>query len=61
MATIIRDGYHKMEDVYKDVPRDQWPKATAGVEGGRPEPAGGPVFAAAALLFCGLGVALRLR
>lgn len=26
MDTIIKDGYHKMEDVYKNVPRDQWPK-----------------------------------
>lgn len=26
METVIRDGYHKMEDVYKNVPRDQWPK-----------------------------------
>jgi D-xylose transport system substrate-binding protein len=24
--TIIKDGYHKMEDVYKNVPKDQWPK-----------------------------------
>jgi D-xylose transport system substrate-binding protein len=24
--TIIKDGYHKVEDVYKNVPRDQWPK-----------------------------------
>ena len=24
--TVIKDGYHKLEDVYKDVPRDQWPK-----------------------------------
>ena len=27
--TVIKDGYHKLEDVYKDVPRDQWPKVTA--------------------------------
>lgn len=26
MDTIIKDGYHKLEDVYKNVPRDQWPK-----------------------------------
>jgi len=25
MQTVIKDGYHKMEDVYKNVPRDQWP------------------------------------
>jgi len=25
MQTVIKDGYHKLEDVYKNVPRDQWP------------------------------------
>lgn len=25
-TTIIKDGYHKVEDVYKNVPKDQWPK-----------------------------------
>jgi len=24
--TVIKDGYHKLEDVYKNVPKDQWPK-----------------------------------
>src|SRR5882724_11651067 len=24
-STVIKDGYHKLEDVYKNVPRDQWP------------------------------------
>jgi D-xylose transport system substrate-binding protein len=24
--TVIKDGYKKMEDVYRNVPRDQWPK-----------------------------------
>lgn len=24
-ATVIRDGYQKLEDVYRDVPREQWP------------------------------------
>lgn len=23
---VIKDGYHKLEDVYKNVPKDQWPK-----------------------------------
>jgi len=23
--TVIKDGYHKMEDVYHDLPREQWP------------------------------------
>jgi len=22
---IIKDGFHKLEDVYKNVPKDQWP------------------------------------
>ena len=57
MATVVRDGYHKMEDVYKDVPRDQWPK-TAANGGGK---SGGSLLAAAALLLGGLGLALRLR
>jgi D-xylose transport system substrate-binding protein len=26
LDTVIKDGYHKLENVYKDVPRDQWPK-----------------------------------
>lgn len=25
--TVIADGFHKVEDVYKDVPKDQWPAA----------------------------------
>ncbi|HEX8091846.1 MAG TPA: substrate-binding domain-containing protein [Blastocatellia bacterium] len=26
VSTVVKDGYHKMEDVYKYVPKDQWPK-----------------------------------
>jgi D-xylose transport system substrate-binding protein len=26
-ATVIKDGFLKAEDVYRNVPRDQWPKA----------------------------------
>ena len=26
MSTVIKDGYQKLEDVYKNVPKDQWPK-----------------------------------
>jgi D-xylose transport system substrate-binding protein len=26
MSTVIKDGYDKVEDVYKNVPKDQWPK-----------------------------------
>jgi D-xylose transport system substrate-binding protein len=25
VETIIKDGYHKMDDVYRNVPREQWP------------------------------------
>lgn len=24
--TVIKDGFHKLEDVYKNVPKDQWPE-----------------------------------
>ncbi len=27
VSTVIADGFQKMEDVYKDVPKDQWPAA----------------------------------
>jgi D-xylose transport system substrate-binding protein len=57
MTTVIKDGYHKYEDVYKDVPPDQRPKQTARDE----RKSNGSLLAFAALLFCGLGVALRLR
>ena len=26
VSTVIADGYQKLEDVYKDVPKEQWPK-----------------------------------
>src|SRR5215207_6808104 len=57
MATVVKDGYHKSEDVYKDVPADQRPKQAAGIT----HTDGGPLLALAALLLGGLGVALRLR
>jgi D-xylose transport system substrate-binding protein len=57
MATVVRDGYHKYEDVYKDVPPDQRPKQTAG----HARQSAGSLLAIAALLLGGLGVALRLR
>jgi D-xylose transport system substrate-binding protein len=25
-STVIKDGWQKLEAVYKDVPKDQWPK-----------------------------------
>jgi D-xylose transport system substrate-binding protein len=30
--TIIKDGYQKLEAVYQNVPKDQWPKTTASNE-----------------------------
>jgi D-xylose transport system substrate-binding protein len=54
-ATIIKDGYHKCEDVYKDVPGHPCPKTTAGmIHTDRSS-----LLALAALLCCGLGVVLR--
>jgi D-xylose transport system substrate-binding protein len=26
MDTVVKDGYLKMEDIYRNVPKDQWPK-----------------------------------
>ena len=26
VATVVKDGWQKLEDIYKDVPKDQWPK-----------------------------------
>jgi D-xylose transport system substrate-binding protein len=57
MATVVKDGYHKFEDVYKDVPSDQRPKQTAGII----LTDRGSLLAVAALLLGGLGLALRLR
>ena len=58
MSTVVKDGYHKMEDVYKDVPREQWPKTTASVER---KPARGAVYAIAfGLLLFGV-VVVRTR
>jgi D-xylose transport system substrate-binding protein len=53
--TVVKDGYHKLEDVYKDVPRDQWPKAQASSFGFRV-----PSLLAAAV-FGLFGLALRPR
>jgi len=55
-ATIIKDGYHKCEDVYRDVPNHPCPKTTAKDSH---QSGAGSLLAVAALLFCGLGVALR--
>lgn len=26
LSILIEDGFHKLEDVYKNVPKDQWPQ-----------------------------------
>jgi D-xylose transport system substrate-binding protein len=26
MGTVIKDGFHKLEEVYKNIPKDKWPK-----------------------------------
>ncbi|MCY9665784.1 substrate-binding domain-containing protein [Paenibacillus alginolyticus] len=26
LDTVVKDGYQKLEDIYKNVPKDQWPK-----------------------------------
>jgi D-xylose transport system substrate-binding protein len=46
-ATVIKDGYHKLEEVYQGVPREQWPQVSQG--GGR-KAAGGYAVAALTLL-----------
>ena len=34
--TVIKDGFLKLEDVYRDVPRDRWPQADATSAGAQP-------------------------
>jgi D-xylose transport system substrate-binding protein len=29
--TVVKDGYQKMEDIYRDIPRDQWPQDKGAV------------------------------
>src|SRR5437763_1684052 len=58
--TVIKDGYHKLEDVYKDVPRDQWPKVTTENKQsavGTQHTALASALAAVSFLFVGLVVA----
>jgi D-xylose transport system substrate-binding protein len=63
-ATIIKDGYHKCEDVYKDVPSHKCATADAdekqGTEGGRPKTFVASSLAALGLLLSGF-VFVRLR
>jgi len=48
MQTVIKDGYHSMEEVYKNVPKDQWPKVTAS---NSPERESGLLIAAVGFCF----------
>lgn len=31
VQTVVKDGYQKLEDIYRNVPREQWPKTTASL------------------------------
>ena len=57
MDTVVKDGYHKLEDVYKDVPRDQWPQARVSSV----KLKGSGLLAAALFGFAGLALARRGR
>jgi D-xylose transport system substrate-binding protein len=63
-ATIVKDGYHKCEDVYKDVPSHKCATADAaggrGVGGGRPKTFAGSSLAALGLLLSAFAY-VRLR
>lgn len=48
MQTVIKDGYHPLAEVYKNVPKDQWPKATAA---NLPRQESGLLFAALGFFF----------
>ncbi len=41
-STIIKDGYQQLEAVYKDVPRDQWPKPDAAAAQSSATPGSNP-------------------
>ncbi len=36
VETVIKDGYHKLEDVYENVPKGQWPKPAQKAEAEKP-------------------------
>ena len=68
--TVIKDGYHTMEEVYQGIPKDKWPKQTtaaATTEGGAREAEGrrhsalGAALAVAGLVFAGSAVFARKR
>ena len=33
--TVIKDNYHKLEEVYRNVPRDQWPQNSQTASAGK--------------------------
>ncbi len=59
LDTVVKDGYHKFEDVYVNVPADKRPAKPAGVaQGAKP----GALFAALFLFFsAGLGLVVSRR
>ena len=61
--TVIKDGYHKCEDVYKDVPGDNCSKTAESKPSavGTQHSALASALAAVSVLFVGLVVAFRKR
>jgi D-xylose transport system substrate-binding protein len=51
METVVKDSYHPLEEVYKNVPKDQWPKATANKS---PAKEDGLLFATVGFFFAAL-------
>ena len=58
METVVKDGYHPLQEVYKNVPKDQWPKATAN---NSPAKEGGLLFATACFFFAALVLIKRRK
>jgi D-xylose transport system substrate-binding protein len=54
MQTVIADGYHKFDDVYKNVPPDQRPKQTTAAAAGVASVLVTPLFFLGAALFAGV-------
>lgn len=51
MDTVIKDGYHKLEEVYQNVPKEQWPKAAESAPAKAEEQRRGSVGASSIALF----------
>lgn len=54
MDTVIKDGYHKLEEVYQNVPKEQWPKAAESAPAKAEEQRRGSVGASSIALFFSL-------